>query len=78
MCRFGSPLILRVWRDLTHMQFQSVVVKAMAKYLQEGVRLTDVCRSGRLFRCRVVDGLPGRSILPDDAEHPFYSPSIDK
>ena len=78
-CRFGPPLILRIWRDLTHSQFQSVVLKSMACYLREGVRLADVCRSGVLFQCRVVDGLPGRCVLPTDAEdHPFYSPSVDK
>lgn len=42
MVRFGPPLILRVWRDLTHSQFQSVVLKAMAKHLREGVKLADV------------------------------------
>jgi len=78
ICRFGVPLILRVWRDLTHSQFQSVVLKAMVRYLREGIRLPDVCRSGVLFRCRVVDGLQGRSVLPIDADHPFYSPSVDK
>ena len=72
------PLILRIWRDLTHMQFQSVVLKAMAKSLREGSQLTEVCRSGKLFRCKVIDALPGQSILPSDAEHPFYSPSVDK
>ncbi len=76
--RFGSPLILRVWRDLTHQQFQSVVLKAMSTNLREGVRLPEVCRSGVLFQCRIVDGLPGRSILPTDADHPFYSQSVDK
>lgn len=76
--RFGRPLILRVWRDLTHSQFQSVVLKAMVGYLREGIRLADVCRSGVLFNCRVVDGLPDRSVLPADADHPFYSPSVDK
>ena len=77
--RFGPPLILRVWRDLTHSQFQSVVLKAMSSHLREGVRLADVCRSGVLFQCRVVDGLPGRCVLPTDTEdHPFYSPSVDK
>lgn len=60
------------------MQFQSVVLKALASYLREGVHLADICRSGRLFECKVVDGLPGRSVLPTDVEHPFYSPSIDK
>ena len=60
------------------MQFQSVVLKAMAAYLSGGVCLADMCRSGRLFRCRVVDGLSGRTILPSDTEHLFYSPSIDK
>ena len=40
--RFGPPLILRVWRDLNHSQFQSVVLKALMKYLREGVRLVDV------------------------------------
>ena len=77
--RFGPPLILRIWRDLTHSQFQSVVLKSMACYLRQGVRLADVCRSGVLFQCRVVDGLPGRCVLPTDTEdHPFYSPSVDK
>lgn len=76
--RFGPPLILRVWRDLTHSQFQSVVLKGMVGYLREGIRLADVCRSGVLFRCRVMDGLPGRAVLPIDADHPFYSPSVDK
>ena len=76
--RFGPPLILRVWRDLTHSQFQSVVLKALVGYLREGIRLADVCRSGVLFQCRVMDALPGRAVLPIDADHPFYSPSIDK
>ena len=76
--RFGQPLILRVWRDLTHSQFQSVVLKAMVGYLREGIRLADVCRSGILFRCKVMDALPGRAMLPTDADHPFYSPSVDK
>ncbi len=76
--RFGPPLILRVWRDLTHQQFQSVVLKAMTTHLRDGVRLPEVCRSGVLFQCRIMDGLPGRSILPTDADHPFYSPSVDK
>ena len=76
--RFGPPLILRVWRDLTHSQFQSVVLKAMSAHLREGVKLAEVCRSGVLFHCRIMDGLPGRSILPTDVEHPFYSPSVDK
>lgn len=40
---FGRPLILRVWRDLTHQQFQSVVLKNMARYLREGIRLPEVC-----------------------------------
>ena len=39
---------------------------------------TQVCRSGTLFRCRVMDGLPGRCILPTDVDHPFYYPSVDK
>lgn len=76
--RFGPPLILRVWRDLTHSQFQSVVLKAMVGYLREGISLADVCRSGVLFKCRVMDALPGRAVLPSDADHPFYSPSVDK
>jgi hypothetical protein len=76
--RFGRPLILRVWRDLTHQLFQSVVLKNMAEFLRDGVRLPEVCRSGILFKCRVVDGLPGRCVLPTDVEHPFYSPSVDK
>ena len=44
--RFGPPLILRVWRDLNHSQFQSVVLKALMKYLREGVRLVDVSVGG--------------------------------
>jgi ubiquitin C-terminal hydrolase len=76
--RFGHPLILRVWRDLTHQQFQSVVLKNMAQFLREGIRLPEVCRNSSLFKCRVVDGLPGHCVLPTDADHPFYSPSIDK
>lgn len=47
LCRFGPPLILRVWRDLNHSQFQSVVLKALMKYLREGVRLVDVSVGGR-------------------------------
>ena len=39
---------------------------------------TQVCRSGTLFRCRVMDGLPGRCILPTDVDHPFYYSSVDK
>lgn len=50
----------------------------MVGYLREGIRLADICRSGILFKCRVMDGLPGRAVLPFDADHPFYSPSIDK
>ena len=37
-----------------------------------------VCRSSSLFRCRVMDGLPGNCVLPTTAEHPFYSASVDK
>lgn len=76
--RFGPPLILRVWRDLTHSQFQSVVLKALVGYLREGIRLADVCRSGVLFKSKVMDALPGRAVLPTDVDHPFYSPSVDK
>ena len=43
--RFGQPLILRIWRDLTHSQFQSVVLKNMAHYLRDGVHLADVSLS---------------------------------
>ena len=76
--RFGPPLILRIWRDLTHSQFQSVVLKSMMSHLREGVKLADICRTGVLFQCRVVDGLPGQCVLPTDTDHPFYSPSIHK
>ena len=51
--RFGPPLILRVWRDLNHSQFQSVVLKALMKYLREGVRLVDVSVGGGEGECVV-------------------------
>ena len=35
--RFGNPLCLRVWRDFTYSQLQSVVFKSMRKYLHDGV-----------------------------------------
>ena len=35
--RFGTPLCVRVWRDFTYSQIQSVVFKSMKKYLLDGI-----------------------------------------
>lgn len=75
--RFGPPLVLRIWRDLTYAQFQSVVLKVLSKYLRESIDMAKVVSSEILFRCRVMDGMQGRCILSTDTENPFYSPSVD-
>lgn len=34
---FGLPMIFRVHRDLTHYQFQSVLLKAIGKYVRKEI-----------------------------------------
>lgn len=34
---FGAPMIFRIHRDLTHYQFQSVLLKTLSKYIQGNV-----------------------------------------
>ena len=57
-----------MWRDLNHSQFQSVVLKALMKYLREGVRLVDVSvvggerEGGREGVCGGVGGRCGKCV----------------
>lgn len=39
---FGVPMIFRIHRDLTHYQFQSVVLKTLSKYVQGNVDMFKV------------------------------------
>lgn len=43
-CRFGLPVVLRVRRNLTHTQFQSVLLHSMCNHLKHNLQeLQDVC-----------------------------------
>ena len=43
-CRFGHPLVLRVRRNLTQHQFQSVVLNALKEHLNSSPKeLSEVC-----------------------------------
>jgi hypothetical protein len=76
--RFSSPLCLRIWRDFTYSQLQSVVFKGIRKYIQDGINSESVCRDYIFFKCRVIDGLQGQEYLDPYSPSPLHSPSVEK
>ncbi|XP_019852485.1 PREDICTED: ubiquitin carboxyl-terminal hydrolase 31-like [Amphimedon queenslandica] len=76
--KFGTPLCLRVWRDFTYSQLQSVVFKGIKKYLHEGVNPEIICRDYIFFKCRVLDGLQGQEYLDPYCTTPLQSPTVEK
>ncbi|XP_020616960.1 ubiquitin carboxyl-terminal hydrolase 31-like [Orbicella faveolata] len=75
--RFGLPFIVRVLRELSYERLHAAILKAMARILLDNVS-SQVKKQRLLFRLRVVNGLPGKSALSPEVDHPLYQATVDK
>lgn len=76
--RFGLPSIVRVLRELSYENLQAAILKAMSRILIDNVSSQAIQNQGLLFRLRVVNGLPGKSALSPEVDHPLYQATVDK
>lgn len=74
---FGVPMIFRIHRDLTHYQFQSVVLKTLSKYVQGNVDMFKVWH-GLLFHCRLMDPIPSKCVPLTNYHRPFYTAAVER
>jgi hypothetical protein len=78
--RFGHPLVLRVRRNLTQHQFQSVVLNALKEHLHSSPKeLSEVISSQVLFQSQVVtnNNKDGLGVLKDDGRGMFHHCTVD-
>eukprot|EP00117_Sycon_ciliatum_P024304 scpid10603/ scgid1915/ Ubiquitin carboxyl-terminal hydrolase 43; Deubiquitinating enzyme 43; Ubiquitin thioesterase 43; Ubiquitin-specific-processing protease 43 len=73
--RFGSPMVLRVRRDIKYVHLHSIIVKHMQRYLDKPI--SKKMRSTLMFRLRVQGGHPGQSYLSPEDHTPLYSKTVD-
>lgn len=76
--RFGLPFIVRVLRELRYNELQTALLKAMSRILNESYSSEAIRKQGLMFRLRVLFGLPGKSALSPEVNHPLYQTTVDK
>lgn len=74
---FGPIFSCQAPRDGSYYDIQQVILESLRPILQRSVKI-EKCKDQVLFRLRVVGGLPGKSYLPEDIDHPLYMPTVDK
>lgn len=74
---FGPIFSCQAPRDGSFFDIQQVILESLRPILQRSVKI-EKCKNQVLFRLRVVGGLPGKSYLPDDIDHPLFMPTVDK
>ncbi|CAG2121914.1 unnamed protein product, partial [Medioppia subpectinata] len=75
---FGSPFSTLVSREASHKQIQLDILNAMRSLLKHDVDMSSMSTCGLNLRLRVIGGIPGKSYLPDDVDHPLYVQTVDK
>lgn len=76
--RFGLPFIVRVLRELSYEELQAALLKAMSRILIDDYSSEAVQKQNVMFRLRVANGLPGKSYLAPELDHPLYQATVDK
>lgn len=74
---FGPIYSTQLSREASYKEIQKEILKAMEDILKPDVDLVESCENITL-RMRVIGGLAGKSYLPDDVDHPFYMPTVDR
>jgi hypothetical protein len=74
---FGSVFSALVSREASYKQIQLDVLNGMRSLLKRDIDLSGV-GAGMNLRLRVIGGIPGKSYLPEDVDHPLYVQTVDK
>jgi hypothetical protein len=69
--------VLRVYRDISFLDLQTVIFKVMPQYLKVEGRISEQKKSA-ILTVHVVDGVHHSVCLPHDLDHPLFTPIVDK